>query len=302
MAQSAEPQVVWITGASSGIGAALARAYARQGAVLILSARRTAALLALQQTLVETQTLILPLDLSDPSAIGPATARALAWRGRVDVLVNNAGVSQRSSVRDTELSTGRQLMEVNFFGAAALTRALLPSMLARESGHVVNMTSVAAYVAGPDRAFYSASKHALRAWSNTLRAELGGSGVHVTMICPGYVATDISQHALNGQGAALRRSDPQVAAGLSPDQAAARMLPAIARRQRELRLGSVEIAAIYLQRFTPWLVAWVLPDRLPRADAGPLAWLRRGLRAIWKLPPPPRPTRHRATPIPSTEA
>jgi short-subunit dehydrogenase len=301
MTHPADPPVVWITGASSGIGAALARAYAKQGALLILSARRTDKLLALQQTLVETQTLILPLDLTRAGAIGPAAERALGWRGRVDVLVNNAGVSQRSSVQDTELSTGRQLMEVNFFGAAALTRALLPSMLKRRAGQVVNITSVAAYVAGPDRAFYSASKHALRAWSNTLRAELGGSGVHVTMICPGYVATDISQHALDGHGAALRRRDPMVAAGLSPDQAAARMLPAIARKEREVRLGSVEIAAIYLQRFTPWLVAWVLPERLPRADAGPLAWLRRGLRAIWKLPPPPRQVRPQHTPLPSAE-
>ncbi|MCB9795065.1 MAG: SDR family oxidoreductase [Alphaproteobacteria bacterium] len=294
MSSDFKEQVVWITGASSGIGAAMARAFAEEGARVILSARRHEALLDLAHTLPG-EPLVLPLDVSDEAAIPPAVAQALAWQGHVDVLINNAGVSQRARIQETDIRTGRRVMDVNFFGAAALTAALLPAMLARGQGHIVNMTSVAAYVAAPLRAFYSASKHALRAWSNTLRAELSGSGVHVTMICPGFVSTKISQHALGGDGEPLMQLDPQVAQGFTPEEAAARILPAVARRRRELYLGRVEILAIYLQRFTPWLVAFVLPDRLPWADSSRLTWIARtALRAVWGLSAPPRPTHGKA--------
>lgn len=284
---SFDGKVVWITGASSGIGAALARAFALEGAQLVLSARRGEALSVLASTL-PTSCLVVELDLTDEASLPAAAARAAAWKGRIDVLVNNAGISQRAKVLETSMDTARAVMAVNFFGAAALTAAVVPGMVARGEGQVVNITSVATYVAAPLRAYYSASKHALRAWSNTLRAELGGTGVDVTMVCPGYVRTGISRRALGGDGRALGSDDPQVAAGMDPEALAARVLPAIVARQREVYLGGVEIFSIYLERFTPGLVAWVLPDRLPWSDHGLLWHARRVARGVWGLHVPPR--------------
>lgn len=286
-------QVVWITGASSGIGAAMARAFSMAGAFVILSARRRQALESVAASLPN-EAMVLPLDLTDQSAIGPAAEQALAWRGRVDVLVNNAGVSQRSETQHTKQETARRLMEVNFFCATALTAAVLPAMLSKGQGHIVNMTSVAAYVAAPERAYYSASKHALRAWSNTLRAELGGSGVHVTMVCPGFVSTDISKKALDGEGIPIGRPDPQVSGGLTAEEVALQVLPALRGRKREVRIGGVEIMAIYWQRFCPWIVAWVIPDCVPEADSGMLWGVRGALRAVWGLPAPKRLSREQA--------
>lgn len=284
-------RVVWITGASSGIGAALAHRFAADGAALIVSARSHDKLVALQQSIQADHpvaVLVLPLDITDEAAIGVAADVARAWRGGVDVLVNNAGISQRAQVLDTALGTARRVMDVNFFGAVALTAAVAPAMVQRGRGHIVNITSVAAYVAAPRRGFYSASKHALRAWSNTLRAELGGTGVHVTMVCPGYVQTGISHHALSGDGTPTGQPDPQIAAGLSPDTVAAQTLAAIRAKKREITPGRVEISAIYLERFTPGLVAWVLPDRLPWSDSGLLGLARRTARFVWGVRTPPQ--------------
>jgi dehydrogenase/reductase SDR family protein 7B len=257
-------RVVWITGASSGIGAALARAIAREGALLILSARRADRLEALRSELGRPdEVLVLPLDMADPSAIAAAAEGALAWRGRVDVLVNNAGVSQRSLVEHTSIDTFRQVMEVNFFGLVQLTGCLLPAMLAAGSGHVVNISSVAGYVATPLRSAYAASKHALRAYSDALRAEVSDRGLHVTVVCPGYIRTDISRSALLGDGSPKGEHDPAVLSGLDPELAVRRMLAGIHRRQREITVGGRETWAILLQRLFPGLVAHFLPRAAP---------------------------------------
>ncbi len=284
---SFDQTVVWITGASSGIGEALARSLSAKGARIILSARREETLRSLAATL-PSKALVLPLDITDEAAIARAVEQAWDWQGHIDLLVNNAGISQRALVLETSMDTARRVMDVNFFGAVALTAALAPKMVGRKSGHIVNITSVATYVAAPLRGFYSASKHALRAWSNTLRAELGGTGVDVTMICPGYVQTDIGKRALNGAGVPLQQDDPQVKAGLSPEELVARMLPAIVARKREVYVGGVEVSSIYLQRYVPWLVAWVLPDSLPWSDSGMMWFARRATRRIFGLSAPKR--------------
>lgn len=259
-------QVVWITGASSGIGAALARAFAAEGAALILSARREQRLLDLRGHLNRSpdDAMVLPLDVADPPAIAPAVERALSLRGRIDVLINNAGISQRSMVEDTQMHAVRKLMEVNFFGLVALTQAVLPHMLERRSGHIVTMSSIAGHVSSPMRSIYSASKHAVRAYSDSLRAEVANRGVNVTVICPGYVRTDISIAAVTGDGSQKGAHDQNILQGLDPDQAAAKMVDAIHRRQRELLIGGREVWAVYLNRFFPGLVARVMPRAMPR--------------------------------------
>ena len=258
-------RTVWITGASSGIGESLARALAPEGAALILSARREEKLrdLAAELEARGTPTLVLPLDVADSEAIPPAAEAARAWRGSVDVLINNAGISQRARVEDTEIHTVRRVMEVNFFGLVHLTGEVLPHMLAARRGHIVNISSVAGYVATPLRSSYSASKHAVRAWSDSLRSEVGDRDVHVTVICPGYVRTNIAISSLRGDGSQKGTPDKVVAAGMDPDVAARRMVDAIARRRNELIIGGKETYSVYLKRWLPGLTARFLPRFAP---------------------------------------
>ncbi len=257
-------RVVWITGASSGIGAALARAFSREGALLILSARRVERLQALREGLERPDdVLVLPLDVADPSAIDAAAGQALAWKGRLDVLVNNAGISQRSLVEETSMDTLRQVMEVNFFGAAQLTGCVLPGMLTAGRGHIVNISSLAGYVSTPLRSAYSASKHAIRAYSDSLRTEVSGRGLDVTVICPGYIRTEISKAALTGDGTPKGEHDQAILSGLDPDLAAQRMLDGIDRRRREVAVGGRETWVIPLQRFFPGILARLLPRAVP---------------------------------------
>ena len=207
--------------------------------------------------------MIVPLDLTDGESIPAAIEQVMAWKGRVDVLINNAGISQRARVEDCELSTVRRVMEINFFAIVDLTQQVLPTMLARGSGHIVNMSSVAGYVSTPLRSVYCASKHALRAWSDSLRSEVSGRGLSVTTICPGYVRTEISSAALTGDGTAKGGDDGVVASAMPAEVAAAKMVTAIHRRRREFFVGGKEIYAIYLQRWLPGLVAWFAPRAAP---------------------------------------
>lgn len=255
-------RVIWITGASSGIGEALARALSAEGAAVVLTARRRARLEALASELPG-ESLLVPLDLTDGPSIPDAIQQVIAWKGHVDILINNAGISQRALVEDCELSTVRRVMEINFFAIVDLTQQLLPSMLARGSGQIVNMSSVAGYVGTPLRSAYCASKHALRAWSDSLRSEVSGRGLSVTTICPGYVRTEISRAALTGDGTAKGADDGTVAGAMPVGVAAAKMVTAIHRRRREFYVGGKEIYAIYLQRWIPGLVAWFAPHAAP---------------------------------------
>lgn len=265
MSQRFLNRVVWITGASSGIGASLARAFAAEGAAVILSARRAERLEALRAALPRPDdVLVLPLDVSDGAAIEQAAEQAEAWRGRVDLLINNAGVSQRSLVEETEMDTVRWVMEINYFGVVHLTRRVLPGMLARGGGHIVNISSVAGYVATPMRSVYASSKHALRAYSDALRAEVSGRGVDVTVICPGYIRTDISKSAVTGDGTPKGEHDKVLLGGLDPDDAARQMLDGIRRRRNEFNVGGREIFAIYIQRFFPRLLARFVPQAAPK--------------------------------------
>jgi short-subunit dehydrogenase len=264
MPQRFANKVIWITGASSGIGASLARAFSAEGALLILSARRTQRLQALQAQLSRPDhTLVLPLDVTNPDAIEHAAKEALRWQGHIDMLVNNAGISQRSCVTDTSMDTFRHVMEVNYFGIIHLTGRILPTMIARREGHIVNISSVAGYISTPMRSAYAASKHAIRAYSNTLRAETHQHGLHVTVVCPGYIRTDISKSALRGDGTPKGVHDQVILSGLDPNLAAKRMLNGIARNRFEINVGGREILAIYCQRFLPRISAWFLPYAVP---------------------------------------
>lgn len=252
-------RVVWITGASSGIGAALALAFARAGARLVLSGRHAAALATVAARCPgDTPPLVLPLDLSRPQEFAPAAAEVQRRCDGVDVLVNNAGIGQRALALDTRPAVERAIMEVNFFGAVGLTRAVLPLMLARGSGSIVAIGSVMGYVGTPRRSAYAASKHALHGWFESLRAEVGPQGLHVCLICPGYVSTPFGEHALGPDGTAQARPDRSPLRGIAPERVAAATLRAVARRRDEILVGGPEIWAVRLKRHFPRLWRWAL--------------------------------------------
>jgi len=225
---------IWITGASSGIGEALARAVAAAGAHTILSGRRADALHALAATL-PTPSLVLPFEATDFPRLPALVTQAWDWRGGVDLLVNNAGVSQRSLAIDTTMDVYRRLMEVDFFAPVALTQLIVPHMIARKSGHIAVISSVAGKVGSPLRSGYSAAKHALMGYYDSLRAEIEQAyGIGVTTILPGSVRTQVATNALLGNGAPRGVSDDNIDNGLDPDDVAAQIVQALQAGTREL--------------------------------------------------------------------
>lgn len=255
-----EDKVVWITGASSGIGAALAVAYARRGARLVLSSRRREALeeVVRHNGLSPDRIALVPLDLGEPETLAAKAVTGLAAFGRVDVLINNGGVSQRSLARETRLEVDRRLMTVNYLGTVGLTKAVLPAMIERGYGRIVTVTSVVGKFGTPYRSSYAASKHALHGFFDSLRAELRGTGVGVTVLCPGFVRTDVSLNALTGDGTPQGTMDDAQAAGMSPERCAERMITAIEAGRREVLIGGREILAVHLNRLLPGLFARVI--------------------------------------------
>lgn len=248
-------QTVWITGASSGIGEALAVAWSREGARVILSARNAQELERVRKACANPERhVVLPLDLTDTSAIFEAAKNV----GNVDILVHSGGVSQRSLAAETSLDVDRAIMDLNYFGTVALTKAVLPSMLARKSGHIVPITSVIGYVGVPLRSAYSASKHALHGFFETLRAETAKDGIRITIVVPGYVRTNVSQNALRGDGTAHGKTDDTHRKAMLPEDAAPRIIDAVAKNKPEVRVGGKEIHAVLLRRYFPGLVRRVL--------------------------------------------
>jgi dehydrogenase/reductase SDR family protein 7B len=252
-------QVVWITGASSGIGEALAYAFAREGARLVLSSRRPVELERVRSACERTaEHIVLPLDLMQGGTFPAAVAEVLARCGRIDVLVNNGGVGQRALVIDADLAVERALMEVDYFAPVALTKAVLPSMRARQSGRVVVVSSVMGYVGTPSRSTYAAAKHALHGYFDSLRAEIWRDGIQVTLACPGYVRTAISNNAVGPQGEKYGRIDGTHLRGIPPARCAAAIVRGVARGREEVIVGGKEVVAVYVKRFAPWLFSRIV--------------------------------------------
>lgn len=223
----------WITGASSGIGAALAREWAVRGARVILSGRNQDRLQSVARS-IPAETLVLPFDVRDEAAMQDATARAIAWKGGVDIFIANAGISQRSAAVETAMDVYREIIEIDLLAQIAATQALLSHMVSRKKGRLVFISSIAGKVGVPMRTAYCAAKHGLIGYADALRAELSQSGVAVHVVCPGSVATDVSRNALTGDGSMRGRSDKAIDNGIPPDEAARTIIDAIALDQREI--------------------------------------------------------------------
>lgn len=251
-------QVIWITGASSGIGEAMARDLARAGARLVLSSRRPEELERVRRSVARPdEHIIVPLDLTQASTFPKAVADVLARCGRIDVLVNNGGVSQRALAMDATLEVERALMEVDYFGPVALTKAVLPSMRERRSGRIVVVSSVMGYVGTPGRSTYAAAKHALHGYFDSLRAEIWRDGIGVTLVCPGYVKTAVSDNAVGPRGEKHGKTDGTHLTGISAEKCSAAIVRAIANGREEVYVGR-EVYAIYVKRFLPWLYSRIV--------------------------------------------
>lgn len=256
-------KVIWITGASSGIGEALAKALATQGAKLILSSRRQEELERVKSglTISNENVLILPLDLASNSGMEIITKQAINKFGRIDILINNGGISQRSLAKDTTLETDRKVMEVNFFGTVALTKSVLPYMLQQKSGHIVVISSVVGKFGFYLRSAYSASKHALEGFFESLRIETYKDNINVTIVCPGKINTNISINAITGDGGTHSKMDESTENGLSAEECATKIIAGIKKNKEEILIGKAEVRAIYLKRFFPSLFSKLIRNQ-----------------------------------------
>jgi len=255
MAKDFNNKVVWITGASSGIGEALAVAISHLNARLILSARRVEELKRVKGNCDEGSDIqILPLDLSDADALETKTREAEALFGQIDILINNGGISQRDGIIDTSMEVQRDVMEVNYFGAIALTTYTLPAMVKRGSGQQVVISSAMGILSVPKRSAYAASKHALHGWYDALRAEHHDDNIKVTLVCPGYVSTQISYNAIKGDGTMNKSVDDVHKNGMPTDIFAAKAIKAILKEKQEAHVGGfLENLGVYTKRFFPVL-------------------------------------------------
>lgn len=252
-------KVVWITGASSGIGEHLAYAFAKQGANLALSARKVKTLEQVKSNCIDPdKVLIVPLDVSDFEAAPIVAEQIISHFGYISILVNNAGISQRAYVKDTLLEVDQRVMNVNFMGTVAVTKAALPSMVRQRFGQIIVISSVMGKIGTPLRSAYAASKHALHGYFDCLRLEVIDDNINVTIICPGYVNTNVTINALKGDGSANNAKSDSNSSGLPPDVFAEKALRAIAKQKQEVIIGGKETFTIYIKRFFPSLLNWIL--------------------------------------------
>ncbi|WP_128892185.1 SDR family NAD(P)-dependent oxidoreductase [Erythrobacter sp. HKB08] len=247
---SFEGQCWWITGASSGIGAALARELGKRGARVILSGRDEARLSEVAGD-IATETLTLPFDVRDEDAMLAARDKAVEWSGGIDGFVANAGVSQRSRATKTAMQVYRDIIDIDLTAQIAASQALLEHMTNRGSGKLLFISSIAGKVGVPMRTAYCAAKFGLAGYADALRAELSRDGVGVHVIYPGSVATDVSRNALTGSGEKRGRSDDVIDNGIPADEAANTMLDAVAANQREIIVARGMEEAMGEMRRTP---------------------------------------------------
>jgi dehydrogenase/reductase SDR family member 7B len=261
-------KVVWITGASSGIGEALAHAFHNEGAHVILSARRVDELNRVANDLGDGdgEHLVIPLDLADETSLSQAAGQASERFGQVDILINNAGRTMRATIMNTQMNVFRDLFETNFFGPLALARLVLPSMAG--GGRIVVISSIAAKYSTPLRSGYSASKAALERIFAALLAEEWSKGIEVTTIVLGSANTNISVNAATGDGGTYGKKNKIQADGMDPDQVARRILDAVARGRREVMIAPFwQCWHVWRAKYFPWWSARAL--RLPARNSPP---------------------------------
>ncbi len=253
---SLQNKTVWLTGASSGIGEALAYELAAQGAQLILSARREDELIRVKDQCVNSKIhRIVALDLAKNADFETLIKQQIEKSGQIDLLINNAGLSQRALILDSSMAIHRRIMEVNYFGTVALTQALLPHLIERASGGVITVSSLVGKFTTPLRSAYAASKHAITVYMDSLRAELHDTGLQFTTVYPGFIKTNLTYKALLADGTEQNSMDDAQANGMEPSLCAKAIIKAYLAGKDEAYVGGKETYAVYLKRFFPKLFA-----------------------------------------------
>ncbi|WP_353132487.1 SDR family oxidoreductase [Pseudopedobacter sp.] len=246
-------KVVWITGASSGIGKELAIALKSQGAKLILSSRKREKLYQLKQALKTDpiNTHILSLDLTDKQTLALKSEEAWRIYGYIDILIHCGGISQRSLGLETSLEVEQQILDTNYWGTVILSKNIIPRMIENGSGHVVIISSLMGKFGTQYRTSYAASKHALHGYFDSLRCEVYDKGIDISIICPGFVNTDITKNSLTANGEKYERSDDFQLNGISPKECALQILKAIEKKKEEVIIAGKEKWGVILKRFFP---------------------------------------------------
>ncbi|MDO8999950.1 MAG: SDR family oxidoreductase [Bacteroidota bacterium] len=258
-------KVIWITGASSGIGEALALEFAKQEARLILSSRREDELkrVGALTKLPELDLLILPFDLADTSNASGLSAQIMNKFGRIDILINNGGISQRSEAIETPIEIDRQLMEVNYFSYIALTKAVLPYMKRQKSGRIIAISSIAGKFGFYLRSSYSAAKHALHGFYESLRLETESFGIKTLVVCPGKIKTNVSLNAVTATGKGHNKMDESHENAMSAEDCAKQIIKGILNNKEEIFIGGKEILMVKIKRFLPKLFSKLIRKQSP---------------------------------------
>lgn len=259
-------KVIWITGASSGIGEALALQLAKLGARLVLSARREEELkrVGALTKLPELDLLILPFDLNDTSKASSLAAQVINKFGRIDVLINNGGQSQRALSAETNEATERKLMEINYFSAVNISKAVLPYMLRNKTGQIVVISSIAGKFGFYLRSSYSAAKHALHGYFESLRLENEHKGLKVLMVCPGKINTNISINASSSNGNTNGVMEPEHENAMSAAECADHIIKAMQNGKEEILVGGKELLAVKIKRFFPNWFSKIIRKQAPK--------------------------------------
>jgi short-subunit dehydrogenase len=257
-------KIVWVTGASSGIGEAVSKAFNAEGATVIISSRRREELERVKVSCAFPENVhIFTLDLTQSSSIQEVAKEVLS-KYEIDILFNNGGISQRSLTAETSIDNDRKIFEVNYFGHVQITKAVLPQMLARKSGHIVTISSLTGKWGFYLRSAYAASKHALHGFFDSLRMEVEDLGLQITLITPGFIATEISKHAIDKSGNPSGEMDNNQAQGILPEECANQILAGIAAGKDEFGVGGKELRALFLHRYFPKLFKKILKRQAAR--------------------------------------
>lgn len=258
-------KVIWITGASSGIGEALVYECSKQQSLIILSARRESELVrvAKQANLNANNSFILPFDLSDTSKASEYAQQIISKFGKIDILINNGGQSQRSSAIETSSETERTLFEINYFSAVNLSKAVLPHMLKAGSGKIIVISSIAAKFGFYLRSSYSAAKHALHGYFESLRLENEKKGISVLLVCPGKIKTNVSINAASASGNSHNKMDPSHENAMSAEECAKQIIDGILKNKEEIFIGGKELLIIKIKRFFPQMFGKLIRKQSP---------------------------------------
>ena len=247
-------KVAWVTGASSGIGEGIVRDLASKGVKVVLSARKIDALEVIRKSLPNAEDhFCISLDLEHSQNFSELAADVIAKMGKIDFLFNNGGLSQRSEASETPMEVDRRIMEINYFGNIALTKAVLPYMQKNQTGHIIVISSIAGKFGFFLRSAYSASKHALQGFYESVLLEEEKNNINVTIAYPGKINTNISVHALNEKGQQHGVMDHNQATGMSVEECVSILLRAVETNKKEILIGNKEIKAVTLKRFLPAL-------------------------------------------------